>query len=185
MLVLATTAATAGPAGATLQCSGQTYVRPFLPWLDPANYVLVPGGSLESSTGWTLQGAAQLVTGNEPWKVNAGTDARSLSLPAGSSATTPPLCVTLLHPTLRFFATGSGPVTSLLRVDAITTVGGLKLVTPVGLVTVGGWRPTLPMLFLTNLVSPVTGTVQFRFTAVGLGASFRIDDVYVDPFKQR
>jgi len=39
----------------------------------------------------------------------------------------------------------------------------------------------VPIPFLTNLVSPVFGTVSFRFTP--LGGNWQIDDVYVDPFK--
>jgi hypothetical protein len=184
---LVAAASVAGTAQAGLTCSGQTYVEPFLPWLDPGDYVLVDNGSLESTSGWTLSGGATLGSGNEPWRVNRTTDTRSLSLPSGSSATSPPLCVTLLHPTLRFFAANSGSTLSTLKVEAITNVGGLKLTTPVGVLVAGGsWQPTLPLLFLDNLVSPLAGTVQFRFTPVGLGTSgWRIDDVYVDPFKNR
>ena len=35
------------------------------------------------------------------------------------------------------------------------------------------------------VASPVTGTVKFRFTPVGWGSGFQIDDVYVDPFRNR
>jgi hypothetical protein len=183
---LALLAATAGgPAGAGLICPGQTSAQPFLPWLDPANYVLVGNGSLESSAGWKLANGAKLVSGNEPWKVNRGTDSRSLYLPSGSSATSPAFCATLLHPTLRFFAMNSGSATATLRVEAITEILGLRTTTPIGLVTAGSWQPTLPLPLLSSLLSPVSGSVQFRFTPLGSSAGFRIDDVYVDPFKQR
>jgi hypothetical protein len=186
MLVLAFAAATSGgSAQASLTCPAQAYFQPFVPWLDYANYVQVPNGSLESSTGWQLANGAKLVSGNEPWRVNRSIDSRSLYLPSGSSATSPQLCVTLLHPTLRFFAMNSGPLTTTLRVDAITTVLGLKTTTPVGLLVAGSWHPTLPLPLLDSLTSPVTGAVQFRFTPVGSGSGWRIDDVYVDPYKQR
>lgn len=172
-------------AAAGLTCPGEKTVQPFTPWLDPANYVLVQNGSLEATTGWALSGGAKLVSGNEPWKVNRGTDKKSLYLPSGSSATSPALCITLLHPTLRFFATNSGPATTTLLVEAITDVAGVKAVTPIGLVAAGAWQPTIPLAFLTNLLAPVSGAVQFRFTPVGLGSGFRIDDVYVDPYKHR
>ncbi|HEU0246425.1 MAG TPA: hypothetical protein VFR38_05000 [Gaiellaceae bacterium] len=184
VLVLAATAGGTS-ASAGLSCPGQTYGKPFQPWLDPANYVLVQNGSLESSRGWLLTNGAKLVSGNEPWKVNASTDSRSLYLPAGSSATSPALCVSLLHPTLRFFATNTGSLAATLRVEAITDVLGVRATTPVGLLTAGSWQPTVPLAFLTNLTAPVTGTVSFRFTPVGLGTGFRIDDVYVDPYKMR
>jgi hypothetical protein len=186
VLVLAFTAMTAGgTANAAVTCPGQTYVKPFVPWLDPANYVLLQNGSLESSSGWTLTGGAKLVSGNEPWRVNHKTDSRSLSLPSGSSATSPPMCVTLFHPTLRFFATNSGLPTTTLRVDMTTEVLGFKLTLPIGLVVAGSWQPTLPFVALESLASPVIGTVQFRFTPMGPLSGWRIDDVYVDPFKQR
>jgi len=71
-----TGAALAGAAGAApaagsggLACPNQTPSRPFLRWLDPANYVLLQNGSLEKTTGWSLSGGAGLVTGNETFAV--------------------------------------------------------------------------------------------------------------------
>jgi hypothetical protein len=181
----AVSSAAAGAATPTgLTCSGQTYSQPFLPWLDPANYVPVENGDLESTSGWELTNGAELVSGNEPFKVHDSQDRYSLSLPSGSSATTPPLCITLLHPDLRFFAVNTGAFTSTLKVEAITTVGGVQTTTPIGLLTAGGsWQPTLPLPFLTNLVSPLSGTVSFRFTPVGTLGGWQIDDLYVDPYK--
>ena len=182
----AAAAATATPARAALSCSGQASSKPFLPWLDPLSYVQVQNGSLESTSGWSLTGGAAQVSGNEPWYVNSSSDRKSLALPSGSSATSPALCLSLLRPTLRFFATNSGSPLVALKVEAITNVNGVKLVTPIGLLVGGGWQPTLPLAFLTNLTSVVSSSVQFRFTPVGLGTSgWRIDDVYVDPFKDR
>jgi hypothetical protein len=181
---LATLAATSTSALADVSCSGQTYVKPFVPWLDPDDYTLVDNGALESVHGWALSGNATLAPGNEPWRVGNADDARSLLLASGSSVTSPPLCVTLLHPTLRFFAMNAGSSLVSLKVDAITEVGGVRLTTPIAVLAAGrNWQPTLPIAFLDNLVAPISGTVEFRFTPVGLGTSgWRIDDVYVDPF---
>lgn len=179
-------AGAAAPARAGLACTGQTYVRPFTPWLDYANYVLMPAGSLESSGGWTLAGGAKLAAGNEPWHVNSSADSRSLTLPTGSSATTPAICISPFHPDLRFFALNSGSTTATLRVEALTNVGGVQVTTPIGLLTAGGaWQPTIPLAFLDNLTSAVSGTIAFRFTPLGAGSGWRIDDLYVDPFKSR
>jgi hypothetical protein len=192
LATLVCVAALAGVAGTQparaglLGCDGQTAVQPFTPWLDPSNYVLTTNGSLESTGGWTFTGGAKVVSDNEPWRVNAPTDSHSLSLPSGSSATTPAFCVTLLHPDLRFFAVNSGSALSTLEVDSITTVLGLKVTTPVGVVLAGGsWQPTLPLPFLDGLLSLTQGTVQFRFTPLGAGGGWQIDDLYVDPFKSR
>jgi hypothetical protein len=50
------------------------------------------------------------------------------------------------------------------------------------------WQPTLPLPFLANLgalplLTNGTVSVSFRFTAQGDEGAWRIDDVYVDPFK--
>ena len=165
-------------------CANQPLSRPFLRWLDPANYVLLQNGSLENANGWSLSGGARLVTGNESFSVHSSSDRTSLSLPARSSATSPPMCITLLHPTLRFFAVNSGAPTSVLEVDAIVKLAGIRLTLPVGLLLAGSdWQPTLPLPFLTNLLAPVSSTVSFRFTPLGTSSGWRIDDVYLDPYK--
>src|SRR5919197_113878 len=180
LLALAALAASVGhPASAALTCPTQTTVQPFRPWLDYDKYVQVPNGALERSTGWTLTGGANVVNGNEPWKVNSASDTRSLLLPSGSSATSPALCVTLFHPTLRFFAANSGSTTTTLKVEALTDVLGAKLTTPIGVLVGSSWQPTLPLAFVDNLLAPVSGTVQFRFTPVGSSSGWHVDDVYV------
>jgi hypothetical protein len=177
------TAAHAAPVA--LSCSGQTYLQPFLPWLDPANYVLMSGGALETTGGWTLSGGAELVSGNESFQVNSEGDGNSLLLPSGSTATSPTLCITLLHPTLRFFALNTGNPMGALKIEAVTRVLGTELTTPIGLLLAdGSWRPTMPLAFFDNLISPLTGSVAFRFTPVGAHSGWQIDDLYVDPFKQ-
>lgn len=182
--VLATTAPSSR---AALVCPGQTTVQPFLRFGDSAYYVMLPNGSLESSTGWKLSGGAAIVKGNESYYVNNASDAHSLSLPPGASATSSSLCVTLFHPDLRFFARNTGSSTATLRVNVITTVAGLlPVTTPVATLTAGSsWQPTPTLPYLTNLLAPLTSGVQFTFTAVGSGGAWQIDDVYVDPFKER
>jgi hypothetical protein len=94
------------------------------------------------------------------------------------------MCITLLHPTLRFFASNSGNSASILQVDAVVKLLGLRLTLPVGLLLAGSdWQPTLPLPFLTNLLAPVSSTVAFRFTPLGSSSGWRIDDVYLDPYK--
>lgn len=178
--------ATAQTSRAAITCPGQTYVQPFVPWGDYANYVLLPNGSFENMDGWSLSGGAAQVSGNEPFYVNAPSDSHSLALPPGASAVSASMCFTLLHPDLRFFARNTGSPLSLLEVDVITNVLGLKITTPVALLASGSsWQPTAPLPFLTNLLAPVSEGVQFKFTALGRGGSWQIDDAYVDPFKER
>src|SRR5919201_5983952 len=91
--------------GATVNsCPAYPLVQPFTPWLDVGSYFLAPGGQFEGSlTGWTVAGGGKLINGNESYNRNAKTDKQSLSLPSGSSATSPSVCVTTTTPDLRLF----------------------------------------------------------------------------------
>jgi hypothetical protein len=181
-------------ADSAASCEGRTAETPFKRWLDPMRYVLAPNGNLErGSAGWTLTGGARVVEGNETFYVGGARDSHSLYLPTGSSATTRPLCVQLLHPTVRYFAKNRAtPVLSSLLVEALVEnplTGGV-LVLPVGVHTGGkSWHPSLPGLVLADVLSPLGEdaelAVAFRFKPIGLGATWQIDDVYVDPFRNR
>jgi hypothetical protein len=181
------------PAEAGHSCSARTISQPFVPWLDVGHYFLMPGGDLESTAGWTFGGGARLVNGNEPFKVNGAKDGRSLQLPVGGWARSASTCVDSDEPTMRFFARNSGSPLSTLAVEARirTTVLGLTTETtlPLGVVlgTTQSWQPSLPVLFELSLNQLLSGTttVDFRFTTLGLGGDWQVDDVYVDPFKDR
>jgi hypothetical protein len=163
-------------------CEGQELEQPFTRWGDTAQYTLVGDGDFTGGgVGWDLDGA-DLVADNEPWYVHGGDTPRALRLRAGDSATTPPVCVSLLHPTMRFFVRNGGGLLGTLTVEVVTH-GGLAL--PVGIIPglLGGndWAPSAPLPVLANLID---GEVAFRFTAGGLGGTWTIDDVYVDPYKK-
>jgi hypothetical protein len=171
-------------------CEVQSLDHEFLPWLDPMLYTVVPNGTLENgAAGWTLSGSS-VVSGNEPWGVNNAADSKSLRIPPGKSATTPSICVGLLHPTLRFFAKSSGDsllgsVVATLAVEVLfeDNAGNVHSL-PIGVVTPGSrWSPTLPLPVLANLLPLLPNdrtAVRFRLTAIG-GSTWQVDDVYVDP----
>jgi hypothetical protein len=181
VVVLAVLALAAGPAEASAACVPAPATKAFLPWLDVADYVSAPGGDLESAEGWDLDGGASVVDGNEPFHVGEAGDASSLSLPAGSSATTAPMCVGLEHPTLRFFAKRQSGLLGALAVEAV--VDGHAL--PIGAVAgSSSWAPSLPLPIVLNSLALLGGSaeVSFRFTPL-LGSRWTIDDVYVDPYR--
>ena len=65
-------------------------------------------------------------------------------------------------------------------------VGGLLTVLDGGTVKAGSsWAPSPRLALLLGNVTSLVGTraVAFRFTPVGSGAAFQIDDVYLDPWK--
>src|SRR5438128_8159279 len=131
----AMTASAAAPAHAAslgLTCPTATS-QPFMPWNDAAFYVPTPGGGFESgAAGWTLTGGAHVVTGNEPWMVGNAGDSHSLSLPAGSSATSPPMCIGLLSSKMRLFMQNTGAASSNLRVQVIYNGGAGALLGGLG-----------------------------------------------------
>jgi hypothetical protein len=164
------------------ECDGQALEQPFALWGDNANYTLVGDGDLTGgAAGWELDGA-DLVADNEPWYVHGGNTPRALRLRSGDSATTPPMCVTPAHPTMRFFLRNGGGLLGTLKVDVVMS-NGLTLPVGVipGLLGDADWDPSPPLLVVGNLLDD---EVAFRFTAIGLGGTWTIDDVYVDPYKK-
>jgi hypothetical protein len=187
----------AGPAsaGLGLSCPDPTS-NPFSPWGDYAKYAFVPNGGFESgSTGWTLSGGAKVVAGNESFFVHGSRDRYALSMPAGSTATTAPMCISLFSGKMRFFAANSGNSASRLKVQIrynggvgslLGGLGSLLGLSEFGYVSgAPAWKPSPAIGMLGGTLPLLTSSVQFRFTAPNDGGSFRIDDVYLDPFLSR
>jgi hypothetical protein len=167
-----------------------TATQPFLPWLDPAHYMLVPGGTFETGTNtWQLSGGAAIVPGNEPYLVHDRADDESLSLPPGSAAVTSGVCLQLADPTIRFFAVNRGSPLATLEVDVLFRDGLGALLGHATVAILPGfaaWQPTPPILALANATVPLgTRWVQFRFAPIGPGGAWQIDDLYVDPWLSR
>jgi hypothetical protein len=164
-------------------CDDSALTQPFARYGDAAQYRAV--STFEHGTaGWTLSGGAKVVAGNEPAHVSGAADAYSLLLPSGSSATTPPVCVGLDEPTLRFFTRRNSGLLSTMAVTVhVQTSLGVWVTLPIGVDLGGAWHPSLPMLVLANLLPllpPDRTAVKFSFTPL-LGGSWQVDDVYVDP----
>ena len=183
-------AAQAGPLVATAtDCASEVFEQPFLPWADPASYVLAPDGGFEAgAAGWSLSGAA-VTDGNEPFNVHESGDQASLEIGPGASATSAPMCVGIEHPTLRFFARAGGSAPRALRVDVLyEDADGTTESLTIGRVLGGDeWSPTMVMPVVANLLALLPGertAVAFRFTAEGSDGSWQIDDVYVDPYSK-
>lgn len=171
-------------------CEDQALAKTFLPWLDIADYTALAGGDFESgSAAWSMTGGAATASGNETFNVGSADDSRSLSLPAGSSATSPTICVGILHPTVRFFhKRRSANLLSTLKVEVLfETATGNVASLPIGVVLGNGnWQPTLPLVVVANLLPLLPGEmtpVQFRVTAQG--GDWSVDDVWVDPYSRK
>jgi hypothetical protein len=160
----------------------------FSPWSDAHSYVLGPDGGFENgAAGWALRGGATTIAGNETYYLNNAGDTRSLSLPAGSSATSPPICMSIDTPVLRMVVRNGGDPSSRLRVEATYTLLGLLRTNVVSDVTAGSsWAPSKQMSVVLGL-STIVGTVipssiQVRIVPLDAGGQWQVDDFYVDPF---
>jgi hypothetical protein len=169
-------------------CGNQPESQPFLPWGDSSHYTPVPGGSFEvGSPSWLLSGGAKIAAGNETYRV-AGGGSQSLSLPAGSSAISPPSCTSIYHPTVRFFVRNTGAAGSHLIVQALYPgmLGGVQTTTLGELTGSASWQPSPAMsLLVSNLLSTVSldqTTIAFRFLPADSTGNWSIDDVYLDPY---
>ena len=169
-------------------CAGQSESQVFAPWGDLAEYTPAPGGNFEpGGAAWALTGGAQVVSGNETFNVAGGS--HSLSLPAGSTATSPRQCTSISHPSVRFFVRNTGAPTSQLRVQALYPglLGGTS-VDSLGTITASSqWSPSPANMSVlaANLLATLSldsTTIAFRFIPVDSTGNWSIDDVYLDPY---
>jgi hypothetical protein len=155
--------------------------RVFRPWNDYAYYMLSPGGSFEAGApGWALTGSASVVAGNEPFYIHSQQDLRSLSIPPGSSATSPWMCFSVGNWHLRFVGRGSGTVRVTVRVRGL--LGVISILDGGTVAMNSSWQPSRRVsLLLTNVGGLLTTkAISLRLTTVVGNA--QIDDVYVDPW---
>jgi hypothetical protein len=177
-------------AGSAQACSYSGAEQVFSPWGDQSNYVLAPDGGFEAGgSGWQLNRGATIVAGNESYFLNDAGDSKSLSLPAGSSAVSPPVCMALDTPSFRLVARNSGNPSSQLRVEAVYKLLGLIRTKTAGTLRAGStWAPTQSVSTVLTL-STIVGTlipsaVEIRFTPLDSSGQWQVDDVYIDPFRR-
>jgi hypothetical protein len=139
-------AALVAPAAQASTCEETLTEQAFLDWHDSASYFLVDGGDFETAApGWQLDGGAATASGGNTLRPQSS--ATSLSLPAGSSATTPPTCVSKGDPYMRLFtqSAAAGELKTRIKVDVLylnddATVRKVKKAGKVSPQTF--WRPT-------------------------------------------
>ena len=174
------------PLGCTVE---HALSKPFSAWNDRADYALAPGGDFETAAaGWALSRGAAVTSGNQPFAIGTGGRA-SLRLPAGSSATSAPMCVDSSYPHFRVFARNLGKARTQLKAEVLflNAKGDIKS-TASGTVVAGNtaWSPTDSLkigVTFNPYVAAGAAPVAFRFTS-GNDADWRIDDLYVDPWRR-
>ena len=162
----------------------------FAQWGDPTSYYLAPNGGFESgTTGWSVS-RASVVSGNEPFYQSGS---HALSLPSGSTALSPVVCIGASDLYVRMFASDAGGTDKGLRVQVVW-YGLLNVVlgiTDVATYAPGqGWAPTGKLSTAGGLSVPLLPLVgstsaRIRMTPLGAGSRWRIDDLYVDPWAMR
>lgn len=160
-------------------CGNQPESQPFAAYSDYHYYTLVPGGNfLPGGVQWLTSGGASVAAG-------------AMSLPAGSSATSPVSCTSIFEPTARLFVRNTGSPSSHLIVQARYPglLGGVDTATIGNLTGSSGWTPSPAMpLTVENLLATLSldrTTIAFRFIPSGAGGDWSIDNVYLDPYMRR
>jgi hypothetical protein len=170
--------------GLTNGCQYGNYHESFAGWGDFSSYVLTPGGSFEGSNPWTLAGGAQVVSGNEPFYLNSPSDSHSLLLPAGATATSVPICLGILDPTLRLVGQSSDGSPLHVDVYASGVLGLVKLPDSANIGLSTSWdASSTQVLTLQNILALTnlgTTSIVLKFSSTG-SATDQIDDVYLDP----
>jgi len=165
----------------------------FAPWMDAAQYLLAPNGSFEFGTsGWSLTGGAGVVSGNEPFYP---TGTHSLSLPSGSSAMSPTVCLGTKQLYIRMFGKDLGGTDSGLRVRVYFygLLNQLLGFTDFAVFPGGGdWAPTSQVQSSGGLLAPLpvvalvsSSSARIQITPLGSGSHWQIDDLYIDPSVMR
>jgi len=159
----------------------------FAPWKDYNSYYLAANGGLENgSTGWSLGGGASVVWGNEPFYA---TGSHSLSLPSGSRATSPVVCIGPKDLYIRMFGKDLGGTDSGLHVRVLWYGLLNQLLGSSDYETFrpgGGWDATAPVDSSGggNVLIPLLGSTSARVQLypIGSGSSWLIDDMEIDPW---
>jgi hypothetical protein len=176
-----------GELSAAAVCGNDVPEPIFSAWGDGGLYVPAPDGDLESLDGWTVNkhsGRAE----NSPFRHGGA----SLFLEEKGEAISPAMCVTVDHPTIRFFAANSGDPESELEVEILYEGldGKVKKLKVAKLRGNAQWAPTTVVPLYVNMLGATSEdgltAVAVRFKAKGVkvkGAGWKIDDLCVDPIK--
>ena len=182
---LSVSAASAGGSLLGLNNDCGTTSTPFAQFGDYRNYTFGPNGGLENGgTGWSLSGA-RVVSGNESFYAHSRSDSNSLSLPSGSSAYTPKLCMGTTSTVMRFFVRSSDNGSVKVEVVLRGLLGQVLGILQVSKLSPGAsWQPGPGILNLDSLLGLLgVSSVQLKFTT--LSGNVQVDDIYVDPWASR
>ena len=165
-------------------CSYPDAEQVFAKWGDTRYYELAPdGGFEEGGNGWSFSGGAALVNGNETEFLNGEEDEFSLSLPYGSTATSPRVCIDEETPVFRLMALNGGELNAKLRVTVTYEVARGKTERTSDVRAEDEWAPTPPLRL--DVDSTTEKVARISFQPWDTKGEWLIDDLYIDPFSRR
>lgn len=179
-----------GELSAAAVCADEEPSDVFSSWGDEGAYYLAPQGDLETTDGWSLDKHAVTVAENSPF----GTGSSSLLLPEKGEAISPAMCVSVAHPTIRLFASNTGDPDARLEVEIFfeDLAGKVKKLKVARLRGGPAWAPTTIVPLHVNLLG---AAAEDGFTAIAVKlkakdvksktGGWKVDDLYVDPFRSR
>ncbi len=126
VVALAALAIGPGTASADTPCSTRATSQPFVAMGDSNRYFVAPNGRFEdsadgvSATEWSHTGGSRLDSGfQNPWYINAASDAQAAWIPRGGTLTSAWFCANSDEDSIRFFVS---PQTASSRLELTMTV---------------------------------------------------------------
>jgi hypothetical protein len=184
LTAIAAGALATAPGAALAACPDLPTSQPFALWGDAANYSLAPGGNFEGSLTWARTGAPTLVAPSNPF-VLSGPGLRSVRLRGQDSITSPTVCVSDIHPYMRFVARAQD-TTSRLVLEVLWTDDGVNKVDVLEEHQADEyqvWKPSKLVPLGTKLPTGSKGAheVRLRLKLKDGAGSWLVDDVFIDP----
>ena len=189
-IVLDETVHTDRSAAGEATCSAPALSNPLTAFKDPRHYFVAPAGDFENAAlpGWQLENGASVVGGSNAGVTGSAQDG-SLLLPPGASATSPEMCIDLDYPTFRFFAAQAQEDTDAeLAVDVIYPAlekNNVREAKKFRVKAKDGWKLSDDIKLEPQRLGKAAGwrkiALRFRVEPGKKAASYRIDDILIDP----
>jgi hypothetical protein len=175
------TAVAKAPLSTALCPSASALSQPFLSTGDSNWYSLVDGQTVDNfdGSGWTLSDGAGVVPND-----GGGSAANVLDIPAGSTAVSPPTCVTADYPFARTMLRNvRGKQGVRVRVSYLTDDGSWDEPKNAGILDTesSDWIASDPMRLKPDRSDADLQTMRFTLEARGKASDFQLYNLYVDP----
>jgi hypothetical protein len=172
-------------------CAAPELFNPLTAFKDQRSYFVAPEGDFENPQlpGWQLEGGANVSDGGSAYSVLGVDHTMSLTLPPGSTATSPEMCVDLNYPSFRFFVTQLEADTDAeLAVDVIYPAlakNNVREARKFKLKAKQGWELSDDVKLEPQRLGKQSGwrkvAVRFRVKPGKKAATYKVDDLLVDP----